>query len=147
MSIGDNKAVILRLIDAMNNKDNNVIDELIAPDYVDHLLPVRGLEAFKQYLNMYRNAFPDAHRTVKDIVAEGDKVWIYLEITATHTGEFRGLAPTGNKIRVPSFIIWRVVDGKATEKTQITDNTEFYKLVGIMEYTEQGKKLFPEETK
>jgi len=147
MSLEKNKTIIRRLIEALNNKDFGLIDELISPDYFDHLLPVRGLEAFKQYINIYLNAFPDVHRTVKDIIAEGDKVWIRIEITATHTGEFRGLAPTGKKIKVPSVAIWRIVNGKAAEKTQITDNADFYKQVGIIEYTEKGKKLFPEDKK
>lgn len=144
MSLEENKAIILRLVEALNNKDFDLIDDLISADYFDHLLPVRGLEAFKQYANIFLNAFPDLHRTVKDIIAEADKVWIRIEITGTQTGQFRGLAPTGKKITVPSVIIWRIANGKITERTQITDNADFYKQLGIVEYTEKGKQLFQE---
>ena len=49
MSLKGNKAIILRFIEAVNKKDFAIYDELIAPDYFDHLLPVKGLESFKQY--------------------------------------------------------------------------------------------------
>jgi predicted ester cyclase len=46
---------------------------------------------------MFIKAFPDLHVTIEDVIAEGDKVWVRLRETATHTGEYFGL-PTGNKL-------------------------------------------------
>ena len=145
MSLEENKVIILRLIKALNEEDLDLLDDLISPDFFDHILPVKGLEGFKQMGNAYVKAFPDVHRTVKDIIAEGDKVWIRLEITGTHTGEFGGIAPTGKKITVPSLVIWRIVNCKIGERLQINDNVDWYKKLGIIEFTEKGKKLFPED--
>ena len=82
----------------------------------------------------------------KDIIAKGERVWIHLEGTATHKGEFRGIPPTGNKVTFKSFQILRIINGKIAEReSQVWDFIDFYKQLGIIKYTETGKKLFPEK--
>jgi predicted ester cyclase len=44
------------------------------------------------------NAFPDLHHEIEDIVAEGDKVAVRLNVTGTHKGEFQGISPSGKKL-------------------------------------------------
>lgn len=41
---------------------------------------------------------------------------------------------------------FRIVDGKLVETGELDDQLDFFKL-GFIEYTEKGKKLFPEEAK
>ena len=62
--------------------------------------------------------------------------------TETHTGEFRGLAPTDKKITFAGVIVYRIVDGKVTESWGVYDLLDFYKQLGVIEYTEKAKKLF-----
>jgi len=155
MSLEENKTIVRRLIEAENKKDLALLDEFIAPDYVDNILQLRGLEGYKQLDTNVFNAFPDWHTTIEDIIAEGDKVWVRFKSTETHTAEYSGclpligkitLAPTGNKITAHYIIIWRIVDGKIVEKeSAVYDFLDFYKKLGIMEYTEKAKELFPED--
>ena len=141
-------AVVHRLAEAINEKDLTALDDIMSPDFVDLDQKLRGLESFKKYESMFIKAFPDMHLTIKDIIAKGDRVWIRSEITATHTGEFRGIQPTGNKVTFKNFMIWRIINGKIAEReSQVWDFIDFYKQLGIIKYTEQGKKLFPEEMK
>lgn len=84
--------------------------------------------------------FPDLHVTIEDIIAEGDKVWIRLTQTGTHTGKFRGLRPTGKKIKYTAVTIWRIVDGKVAEGWGIYDQLDYYKQLGVINY-----KGFPDE--
>jgi predicted ester cyclase len=88
---------------------------------------------------------PDLHETIEDINAEGDKVWVRITYSGTHTGEWFGLAPTGKKITTKMFAVYRIVNGKLVEGWFITDMLDFYKQLGVIEYTEQGKQLFPQE--
>jgi hypothetical protein len=37
------------------------------------------------------------------------------------------------------------VNGKLAEYWSVTDNLHFFKPIGAIEYTEKGKKLFPED--
>ena len=79
MSAEDNKTVIRRFLEEIFEGGNlELVDELFAPDYVLHdpAVPeeVRGQEGIKQYVAMYRSAFPDTRFTVEDQSAEGDRV-------------------------------------------------------------------------
>ena len=146
MSLEENIAVVHRLAEAINEKDLTALDNIMAPDFVDPDQKLRGLENFKKYESMFLQGFPDMHLTIKDIIAKGERVWIRLEGTATHKGEFRGIPPTGNKVTFKSFQILRIINGKIAEReSQVWDFIDFYKQLGIIKYTETGKKLFPEK--
>ena len=86
-----------------------------------------------------------ARVAVDDIIAEGDKVWLHLTYTGTHTGEFFGLPPTGNKVTMKAAAIYRIAHGKLVEGWFINDGLDMFKQIGAIEYTEQGKQLFPQE--
>lgn len=143
MSLEENKAVVRRFVEAYNKRKLDLIDDFVAPDYVDHTNKV-GREGLKRLFAMGLNAFPDWREAIEDIIAEGDKVWVRLAYTGTHRGEFMGLAPTGNKITTKSVDIYRVVNGKLAEYWNVTDNIDILKQTGAIEITEKGKKLFPE---
>ena len=144
MSLEENKAIIRRLFEVFNKQNLALLDELIAPDYVDRPRQFGNLESYKQYLRMFFKTFPDTHETIEDIIAEEDKVWIRVKGVGTHKGEFRGLAPTGKKITWEAVSIWRIADGKVVELQYATTELDFLKQLGVIEYTEKGKKLFPE---
>jgi len=69
---------------------------------------------------------------------------VRIKATGTHTGEFRGLPPTGKKSTETSVDIFRIVNGKLIERWSISDEVDFLKQADAIEYTEQGKQLFPE---
>jgi len=143
VSLEKNKAIVRRFIEEWNKRNFAVLDELIAADYFDPSLQVRGLEAYKQLLTMVLKGFPDWHETIEDIIAEGDKVWVRFKDTGTHTGEYRGLAPTGKKVTETGVLIWRIIDGKIMEKeSAVYDELDFLKQLGVIEY-----KGFPDEAK
>ncbi|HET7479523.1 MAG TPA: ester cyclase [Rubrobacteraceae bacterium] len=142
MSAEENKAIVRRVIEECFNQGNlDVIDELIAPDYVDHdpAMPeeVRGPEGFRQFVSMYRSAFPDIHIQIKDQVAEGDRVAMRWVATGTHDGELIGIAPTGNRVTTPGMSIDRISGGKVAETR---DN---YDAMGMM--TQLGVIPAPQE--
>ena len=144
MSLEENKKIVRKSIEIINTKGLSSIEQMVAPDFVDHTRQMQGSEGLKQFLSMIFKSFPDFHLTIEDIIAEGDKVWVRLTITATHTGEFFGLAPTGKKFTEPSVWIYRIVNGKIVEGWDVQDELDFYKKIDAIEYTEKGKKLFPE---
>jgi predicted ester cyclase len=111
MSLEKNKAVIRKGIEALNKKDLTVIEELIAPDYVDHTNPLRDGEDIKHFYNRVFKDLPDFQRTIEDIIAEGDKVWARFRITAT--------SPVGKKIELSTVTIYRIVNGKIVESWSV----------------------------
>jgi predicted ester cyclase len=83
-----------------------IADEICADDAVFHsndpLTPDfgEGPQALKQLVTMYRAAFPDAHITIEDIVAEGNRVVIRWTGRGTHKGNLGRIAPTGKTVTV-----------------------------------------------
>jgi len=111
MSLEENKAIIRKMVEASNKKDlaviNEFIDEFMALDFVDHTSQVRGREnAKKEYAKVLKD-YPDFHRTIEDIIAEGDKVWFLEKVTGT--------ASSGKKMDATALTILRIVNGKAVE--------------------------------
>ena len=146
MSLEENKAIVRKFIEAYNERNLDVFDDLLAPDYFDHTSQV-GPEGLKQLMNMAFKAFPDFHETIEDIIAEGDKVWVRITFTGTHTGEWMGIAPTGKKITTEMVDVFRIVNGKLVEYRDVNNNLDFLKKLGVIEYTEKGMKIFPEDVK
>ena len=140
MSLEENKVIVRRLFEEFNKHNVALLDKLIAPDYFDHALQSRSLEEYKHFISMWINGFPDFHVTIEDIIAEGDKVWVLVTFTGTHTGEFRGLAPTGKKCKIKVVHIYRIFNGKVVEGWSLDDWMDCYKQLGAIEY-----KGFPDE--
>ena len=65
---------------------------------------------------MIRNAFPDLHLDLEDVVAEEDKVAFRYTMSGTHRGDFMGMPPTGKPFSVAGMILARVVGGRFTER-------------------------------
>jgi C-1 hydroxylase len=144
MSLEENKALVRKWIDVYNTHNLELFDEFIAPEYVDHTNKV-DKEGLRQLFTMGFTGFPDWHKTIKDIIAEGDKVWIRLSYAETHTGEFMGVAPTSKKVTMTGVDIYRIENGKLIEYWQVSDQMNFNIQLGVIEYTEQGKQLFSQE--
>ena len=119
MSLEENKAIVRRFIDAYNARNLDVFDELVAPDYLDHTHQQQGLESFRQLFTLAFEGFPDWYEEIEDIIAEGNRVWVCVNATGTHTGEWNlfgvSLPPTDNKLAMRMVFIWRIVNGKLAE--------------------------------
>jgi hypothetical protein len=142
MSLEENKAVVRKMFEAINKQNLASLDELMAPDFVLHMhgRQARGREVNKKFVEDEIKSFPDLHVIIEDIIAEGDKVCVRLKETATHKGEYRGLAPTGNKLSYTVVAIWRIVEGKVAEGWITYDQMDFLKQLGAIEW-----KGFPDE--
>ena len=93
-SVEDNLAVGRRMMEIVNNQDLEALDDLLVPDYVNKQLKLQSREDLKNILRRQYEGLPDVHRTIENIVADEDNVWIKVRIEGTHTGVYRGIAPT-----------------------------------------------------
>ena len=66
-------------------------------------------------MSEWLTAFPDTVSVVRDIIAEGDRVAARWTTRATHRGEFMDVTPTGNRIDVTWFGIFRLGAGRIVE--------------------------------
>src|ERR687889_493324 len=92
MSAEDNKALVRRFVRAQWAKDLAALEEMMAPDFVDHsVLPGQGStrEDYLQDVAEDQAASSDAILTIEDQMAEGDKVISRLSIRGSHDQELR----------------------------------------------------------
>ena len=126
MGTEENKMLVRRLYEeAVNGGNLDLADEFIAADAIEHEKGIAsdGRESFKQFVTVFRAAFPDLRLTIEDMIAEGDKVVCRITITGTHTGdsEFMGVAPSGKPIELETIDILRFDNGKMVEHWGRTD--------------------------
>jgi steroid delta-isomerase-like uncharacterized protein len=133
----ENKAVVRRYFEEAFNQGNlDVVDEVIATDSVHYANvwsePMRGPEERKQAVARWREAFPDLHMTLDDLIAEGEKVSYRWTARGTHQGEFLGIAPTGKQMTTTGIVIERLTNGKLTEGWTSSDTLGLMRQLGAI---------------
>lgn len=136
MSTEQNKTNNRRLFDeAFNQGKVAVLDEVCAPNYVLHdpTGPIPGAEGFKQFVGMYRAAFPDLHISLENEVAEGDMVVVRWVARGTHGGELMGIPATGKPITVTGITMARAnSSGKFEEAWVNLDTLGMLQQLGVI---------------
>lgn len=121
----------------INNAQFNLLTKLLDEKVVWHdpLLPsgeVRGVEGFRNVLEMFRKAFPDLHITIQDMFSSNDRVTTRFVINATHEGDLMGIPGTGKKIEVSGISIIRLEHGKIVEEWIEEDGLGLMRQLGIL---------------
>jgi C-1 hydroxylase len=140
MSLKKNKVIIRKMVEAMNERDLDLLDEFIAHDYVDHTHNLRGPEELKKFLTVLYKGL-DLHFSIEDMIAEGEKVWVRMSFIGMHVGDFMGFVPTYKKATETAIQMYRIVNGKIVENWQVSNPLDLLIQLGAVEYTEKGKKL------
>jgi steroid delta-isomerase-like uncharacterized protein len=133
----DTKAISRRFLEeAFNSGKLDVVDELVAPEFVNHDAalpePTVGIEAAKASINGYREAFPDLRLTVEQQLAEGELVTTRWSARGTHQGELMGMAATGKQAIVTGITIDRIVDGRLVESWTNWDTLGLMQQLGVI---------------
>jgi predicted ester cyclase len=77
-----------------------------------------------------RSAFPDRVDVIERVIADGDRVGLLFRVTATHTGNFFGIAPTGRRVDVYEVAMLRLVNGQMVEGWFMMDEAELLRQLG-----------------
>jgi serine phosphatase RsbU (regulator of sigma subunit)/ketosteroid isomerase-like protein len=119
-SAEENKALARRFLEAQDEADVEALDELLAPDFVDHtLLPgqVPGREGYIRMIVEDIAALSDVRTTIDYQAADSDMVITRQTSYSTHDrGELRGLLPTGRERETTGIVIHRISGGKIVEE-------------------------------
>jgi serine phosphatase RsbU (regulator of sigma subunit)/predicted ester cyclase len=124
VSTEENKAIVRRFLQELVKGNLDVIDELLAPDFVDRaLMPGQGStrEDFKQTIAVILEAFSTTSYAIEEQVAEGDTVVTRYKESHVSRGEFAGLPPTGKEETNEGIYIHRLSGGKITEEWSLVD--------------------------
>jgi ketosteroid isomerase-like protein len=106
-----NKALVRRFIEAQDKGDLQTLDELFAPDFIDHsLLPDQepGREGYMRAVAEVLASFSATHTTIDFQATDGDMVISRLTTHSIHDrGELWGKAPTGQERKTTAILIHR----------------------------------------
>lgn len=135
-STDQNKALVRRFYEEIDRGNLDILDELVAEDYLDHNPPPfpgssSGRERVRQDFKLFWDATP-GHHHIEDQIAEGDKVVTRLTSFGKHEGDLPGAPRTGNDMKVTSITIHRIVDGKLAEKWSEKDMISLLQQIGVM---------------
>jgi len=136
MTSEQNKTIVRRAIEEPWKGNLEVIDELIATQYIGHdpasPEPLRGPKGVKEFVAIYRTAFPDARVTVEQQLAEGNLVATRWSGRGTHEGELLGVEPTGKRVTVSGLTISKLENGKIVEEFQNWDTFGLMQQLGAV---------------
>lgn len=132
-----NKAIVRRFYkEVMSQGNMNLLDEIMAPDFKDHGETLfgspQGRDALKQGITASRAVFGDLHVQLLDVIADGEMVGVRGTMRCTQQGEFLGVAPSGNELSWNGLALFRVVDGRITERWFNSDSLSITQQLGLV---------------
>lgn len=134
--IEQNKKLVLKMNQKVWNEGNlTVIEELFSTNFVHHFLPdgseFKGIESLIEQVRWHREAFPDWKEKITHIVAENDLVVIHFESSGVNLGNWLGNPPSGKKVHINEFSIFKLQNGKIEEQWLMPDIFSLRKQLGI----------------
>ncbi len=129
-----NLAVLRRVVDEIWNRGNlDAANLMFTADYVNHggliIDMVRGPEAIKVSVGLYRLAFPDFQITIKELIADGDTVrlsWI------ASSASDPSASPSEHPDPLTGTMICRFVGGSIAESWSQWDQRKVLEKMGVV---------------
>lgn len=145
----ENKELVERAsFEVFNEGNTDLLDEVVTDDYVLHDAAspetIRGRDAFREYVETYRDAFPDLNATIDSIITEENLVAVRFTVRGTHEGplpDVPELEPTGKEVEVVGMEFDRIENGRIAETWQVYDALGLLRQLGAFPSEE-----FPTET-
>jgi predicted ester cyclase len=140
-SAEENEALVQRYYDeAYNGRNVEVVDELLADDFVRHNVAVPqqdqapGNADDVARIESWLSAFPDLQIAVEDLYASSDTVVSYVTWSGTQDGPLPqfGAPVTGRPMARESLVVWRVACGELAENWIVQDNLTMLRQLGII---------------
>ena len=130
-----NAGLARQMIDAINRRDLDALDELIAPDIVRHCaatpgVTVRSLEDFKAFLRSDFATVPDSVIEVEHLIAQDDLVAVHAIYAGTQTGPMGPFPASDKRVEGPFLGFLRVEGDKIAEMWVEWDNLSMLTQLG-----------------
>ena len=113
-------ALVERVSTIWNEGDLDLIDDLVAPGFVRHVVDISedlvGPAGFEENVVAFRTQFPDFHLSFDEVIVAGETIVLRWTVTGTDTGAAGELPPTGMSIQISGASIIHVIDGVFAEE-------------------------------
>ena len=123
MGAEQNKLLVRRLAEGINNGSLDVLDEVAGSEFA---------RAARRWIGPFRESFPDFRMEIIFLVADEEKVAAHFRCSGTHLGEWLGHPPSGRRFSdVDEIYIYRVRGGKLAAETGVEDNLARMRQLGL----------------
>jgi steroid delta-isomerase-like uncharacterized protein len=135
-----NKKLVRQVAEEIWNSGNvQKVNDLFAKQCVCHDPafpdPVRGTEAYKNFVNALRTGFPDFRVKIDDLIAEGDRVACHYTLSGTNSGDLKygnvNAPATRKKAAWTGVTIFHCKDGKCVEQYIYSDTDNMRRQLGL----------------
>jgi steroid delta-isomerase-like uncharacterized protein len=132
-----NKQLVEAFIQELFTKgDLDAVNRYLDPKFVNHDAPFPGApegpEGMRLAASTFRQALPDWHSDVEQLVAEGDIVVEVFTASGTHRGELIGVPGTGKTLTVRGINMFRIEDGRIVERWGRLDELGLLQQLGLI---------------
>jgi predicted ester cyclase len=127
MGLEENKDLIRRCFDeCVKERNLESLDGYCSDGFFDHNPPAGvaegGVGATREGFERLFRGLPDVLGRIEEIYAEGDRVFVRSIFSGTHLGDLMGLQPTGKRLAMEVWHLFRVDGGKITEHRAQSDS-------------------------
>lgn len=134
----DSEQLVKSYVKALNVRDYSTLTSLVSDSFEMHDpgAPegvVHGRDGLETFMRDVVDAFPDFEITIFDILSDETTVMYEAEMTMTHEGEFDGIPPTGETVKVREMTKWRIEDGNINELRVYFDQQEILHQLGLVD--------------
>ena len=131
------RMILGAFVEAFNSGNLSALDEICAPDMVDHSTAATpnqayGLDGFKARVNGHRLGMPDLQFSISNMILQGDLMAFQWEMKGTNTGPYLGRPASGNPIRIVGMNLERLAEGKVVEHWSYPDKLALMQQLGVI---------------
>jgi C-1 hydroxylase len=112
---------------------------LLASNYAEDAVVVSpifativGRPAIKESFDILFLSFPDWDLVYEDPLLDGNRIALPFSATATHQGDFMGLAGSGKRFQIAGVQIFEMRDGLLVRERRVYDFTSLLIQVGVL---------------
>jgi predicted ester cyclase len=133
----ENKKLVMDFHRRIGERDVAGACALVAEDLVNHsaIPEAQGRAGLASIFDKLHTAFPDVRWLVQDVFGEGDRVFVRIRTTGTHTGPLAmtrmPLAATGKAIDFEQLHVFRIAGGKVVESWGARDDLAMLRQLGL----------------
>lgn len=132
MGLEANKEIVRRQLEVVFNehKGSAAVEEFWAEEASSDGGP-QGRQQLKQHVDMMLGSFPDWTFTVRELIAEGDRVVAHLGMKATYQKPFPPLAEipaVGQAVEREQVNIFTLRGGRITHLHVVADNSTLFRM-------------------
>jgi steroid delta-isomerase-like uncharacterized protein len=133
----------------INEGQLDLLPFLLAPGSVNHELEIfgpsaaHGAERVREYVDLFRSAFPDLRVKVIDQISSGDRVVTRWQMEGTQDKRLMGIEASHRHVSIEGIRIDRITDGRIAETWSQWDAIGLLRQLGALPPIERHPAIEP----